>query len=209
MTDKYNNTFGYDSKTETWMLLKDVITASERVLWSGKPDASVIFEKLDYLFIPLGIGYTWVCTSWCVGVTEKVVELYLDTRFANPANWLSLLFPLIGAVLILSGLYLTIGRFVYKTYKRKRTFYALTDKRVIIVHATGEKKVTSAEYRIIDSIQKVATAEARGTVVFSLSSEMFDPEHNKDNIPEYFVFADLPDYELVYNLAEPYLKSQK
>ncbi len=53
-----------------------------------------------------------------------------------------LFFALWGIPFVLVGLYITVGRFFFDSYQRSRTYYGLTDQRVIIRTAKGVKSLT-------------------------------------------------------------------
>jgi hypothetical protein len=56
----------------------------------------------------------------------------------------SVVFPLFGSVFVLVGQYLIWGRFVYDWWKKKRTYYALTSRRALIVEEVFGRKTSSA-----------------------------------------------------------------
>lgn len=77
------------------------------------------------------------------------------------------LFALFGVPFIVVGLYLIVGRFLYKRWKAHRTLYVLTDRRVIEV-VTGARTRTRAEF--IDRVPTInhdLRGDGSGTIRFS------------------------------------------
>jgi hypothetical protein len=88
----------------------------ERLLWSGKPDPRVRFERMDRFAIPLSIAMAAGLITW-------------DIRNLGGA---SVSLVVVVAVLHLIWLYLLVGRFFYKQYSRTRTTYRVTTGRAIV-----------------------------------------------------------------------------
>jgi hypothetical protein len=88
----------------------------ERLLWTGKPDPRVRFDRGDRFAIPVGIAVCAVVITW-------------DTRKLGGA---SVSLVVVAAVINLIWLYLLVGRFFYKQFSRTRTTYAVTTGRAIV-----------------------------------------------------------------------------
>lgn len=124
----------------------------ETLLWSGRPDSSVLFSKFDILFIPFS-------AIWCSFAIFWVISAASSGGF----------FVVFGFPLLLCGLYITVGRFFYKKARKQRTFYAITDKRVlsIVVDANGQRKhLVCAYLKNIQSDSITMNRGRYGTIVF-------------------------------------------
>jgi hypothetical protein len=94
----------------------------ERILWRGSPDASVIFAPQDLYVVPVSILWLGFALFWEHGVIHQ------GTVFAE--IW--------GIPFVLLGLYVLFGRFVAKAWSRRRTFYAVTNRRAVRITDHGQ-----------------------------------------------------------------------
>ena len=78
-----------------------------------------------------------------------------------------------GIPFVLIGLYMIFGRFIYKASRKRRTTYAVTDRRVMAtVRGRSGESVEATYLRSIPNISTSAVAGGRGSVEFGLSSPM-------------------------------------
>lgn len=101
-------------------LLQAVLAPDEIVLWQGGPDPSVTFARQD-VFLELG---AFVFTSLAVVVFVG--------SFGTTVSFQILTGGILGF-----ALYCVAGRFLYKKYDRRRTVYAVTTKRVLVLRNKG------------------------------------------------------------------------
>ena len=118
-------------------------------------------------------------------------------------------FNLIGVMpLFLMGQYLIWGRFLHQRWKKSRTYYALTNRRALIVVGKGHggRSSTSAYFDILSTIDKRVRADGNGSISFGgrvrpvwrfgNGRSRSSPRH-----PSYPTFEDVDDAELVYAIA--------
>lgn len=102
--------------TDEYSFCRPYVNGDEMVLWKGKPQKGHLITKQDASTIPLSLlvcgmsGYTMI-TAW-----ENEGPLFEK---------------LIVIPFVCFGLYMLIGRFLYSAYLRKRTYYVITNKRII------------------------------------------------------------------------------
>lgn len=113
--------------TEEWTQIQPYLRPGERVLWAGRPDPRVRLAPGDALAIPFSI-------IWC-----SFVAFWEASAFTSGAP---LFFRLWGVPFVLVGLYMLVGRFVVKGWRKRRTVYAVTDERVLV--AVGARYVADA-----------------------------------------------------------------
>jgi hypothetical protein len=94
------------------------LRSGERLLWSGRPDPSVLFTRNDAAMIPFSLMWAGFAVFWNVRV-------WLDG-----APWF---FRLWGLPFLLVGAYLVVGRFVVRQRRKRRLIYGLTDRRALIL----------------------------------------------------------------------------
>ena len=104
---EYNNEYNF---------IVPYITGDEFVLWKGKPDKGAVFTSQDAFLIPFSIFWCGFAIFWEVTATSNGAPFF---------------FSLFGIPFVLIGLYITVGRFFHASYLRKRTFYVITNKKII------------------------------------------------------------------------------
>lgn len=112
------------------------LMAGEKLLWSGKPNASKLFSPSDAFLIPFsllwgGFAYFWEATVIVSGAP--------------------LLFKLWGIPFVVIGTYMIFGRFFVKRRINENTAYAITDKRVLIVTTWPTRNLTALDLRTLPS----------------------------------------------------------
>lgn len=117
---------------------------TERVLWSSQPGGTLLSEA-DAFLIPFTL--LWMAFA-CFGVVSM-------------ASGRTPLAALTLVPFVLLGLYVTAGRFVIKYWTRRKTVYAVTNQRVIVLVG---KSVRSLSLDHLPTLEW--TSGARGRVVF-------------------------------------------
>jgi hypothetical protein len=91
---------------------------AEELLWCGRPDPAVLFGPGEAFMIPFSILWLAFAIFWESGVIGSRAGLFF-------AIW--------GIPFIAVGSYAVLGRFIYKRISKKRTVYAITRNRAIII----------------------------------------------------------------------------
>ncbi len=127
-------------------LLKD-----ERILWTGQPDPSVHFIWADRFWISAGLlGALAGLGAYHHFITES-----------------GALFGLIlGIFLLTYGLYVLVGRFIFKSLRKRRTFYALTNRRALVLKDARKRILRAINLNRIPVIAKTVRADGVGTLYF-------------------------------------------
>lgn len=124
------------------------LTTDEYVVWKGKPAKGSVFSKADILMIPFSLMWGGFAIFWELSV------LAMDAP---------LLFKLWGIPFVLVGLYLIFGRFIWQQYIRKRTFYAVTNKRVLRLRGNRVDFVSCGR---CSEMQTTMNKNGTGTICF-------------------------------------------
>jgi hypothetical protein len=124
----------------------------ERVLWSGRPRQGLMLRGMDAFAIPFAVVWTSIPLF---GVVMTLRAPKGDAFAVLPA----LLFVVIG-------LYLLVGRFFVDAAQRRRTYYALTNERILIVSGLWTRDVRSLSLRTLGEVDVSARASGQGTIAF-------------------------------------------
>jgi hypothetical protein len=120
----------------------------EKVLWVGRPDASKLFDATDRFLIPFSLVWGGFAIFWEATVIATGAPLF---------------FVLFGLPFVAFGLYLIFGRFVQRRLVRRRTWYAVTDRRVLVLERKRSGDDLQAAF--IDSLP--AVTHSGDSVVFT------------------------------------------
>jgi hypothetical protein len=174
----------------------------ERLLWTGQPGSS-LFVPADLFLVPFSLLWGGFAIFWEVMVL----------RAGNPTgHGAPRFFVAFGAVFVLFGLYFVVGRFFYKAWRNRRTVYAVTNRRVLVLTETGARKIQAALIHNLAVIHKRIRADGSGTLTFGASSgfagglaSMYD-NTGMDFFGAFYgtpppAFHAIPDAERVYRLV--------
>jgi hypothetical protein len=93
------------------------LAVGETLRWQGSPDPRKIFMPSDVFLVPFYGLFMAVAIFVSVGAATTTPPTFLVAFMS---------------VFIVVGAYATVGRFLVKTIRKKRTIYAVTDRRAII-----------------------------------------------------------------------------
>ncbi|KYK33615.1 MAG: hypothetical protein HXS46_02850 [Theionarchaea archaeon] len=179
------STIGFDVRG----LFQEDLLSDEEILWAGQPDPKRLFTGADIFLIPFSILWG--------GFTLFFFVLTWDTG----------IFSLFGLAFALAGLYFIFGRFFYKILKKKNTYYAVTNRRVLVLNTLLTRSLRAAFIDTIPTIHK-SVRFGKGTITFgnrnvwaswyeNTGMDFFAWGHGQD-VP---TFYDIKDAEKVYRLV--------
>ena len=71
-----------------------------------------------------------------------------------------------GIPFVLLGLYLIVGRFFFDSLQRSRTYYALTDRRAIIISGLFDQNTKTLDLKKLPEISISTKQDGKGTITF-------------------------------------------
>lgn len=123
------------------------ITGDEYILWKGKPDKGNLITSSDIFMIPFSIFWCGFALFW------EFMALQSGT----------FIMPLFGIPFVCVGLYLVFGRFIWNVHIRKKTFYVLTNKKLIRLRGN---KIDMLDAKSMLPVQVEIYKNGRGTISF-------------------------------------------
>ena len=156
----------YTSTVEAQLELQPELMSEESLLWAGQPSRKVIFHRSDWFMIPFSLLWGGFAIFWEYGVSG-----HFDNAHPSHNNSVISFMTLWGIPFILAGQYFIWGRFLYVAWRKARTFYGVTNKRVLVL-GTGASRKFSAGY--LDSLTSVSLTTKRdgmGTIEFAPEPE--------------------------------------
>lgn len=146
------------------------LASGEHVLWSGRPDAARHFSRADLVAVPFSLVWAGFALFWEITVIASGAPIF---------------FPLFGAVFVLIGLYMTVGRFARRWYRRRRTRYAVTNRRVLKLERRGATEhVESAFLAALGAVTSSLRRDGSGTVEFGADAPVFEESREAGHVAE-------------------------
>lgn len=133
---------------EQYGQFRGCLLPDEYVVWQGSPVKGHLFSQRDIYMIPFSIMWGGFAIFW---------EM---TAVASGAPFF---FKLWGIPFVLVGLYMIAGRFFVQQFVRGRTYYAVTNKRILI-YRSG--KVSSLDRNYAPEMNMTVNRDGSGTIVF-------------------------------------------
>jgi hypothetical protein len=125
--------------------------SGERLLWSGKPRQGVFLRPADAYLIPFSLMWGGFAIFWEYSVLSSKGSLFFGV-------W--------GIPFVLIGVYLIVGRFFADARQRARTYYGLSNQRVIIVSGLFTEGVKSLQLRTLSDVSLSERSDGTGTITF-------------------------------------------
>ncbi len=171
--------------------IRDLLEENEQVLWHGRPQLRLGLSGIDLFLIPFGLLFLAAVVGVAVarpGPQNDPIVMWLFTLLA-------------GSV----GLYAAFGRLFHQLAWRRRTHYAVTDRRVLLVAEGRKRIVTSFELDQLGYLRLNQDKGGRGTIRLQRSpGEEFNPlggpmEQVDPRWPTR-ALVDIPEARAVYDL---------
>jgi hypothetical protein len=128
------------------------LSLSEQVLWYGQPRQGLVVRGTDAFLIPFSLLWCGVAIFWEMAVLEA----------PNAPDF----FALWGLPFVGVGVYMVIGRFFAEAKLRGRTYYAVTNERVLIVSGLLSRQVKSLSLRTLSDISLTEDTRGDGSISF-------------------------------------------
>jgi hypothetical protein len=111
------------------------------------PNPRVIFHSDDWYLIPFTLLWGGFAIFWTLGVAGFWGE--------EPGKGHPWTFGIIGGLAFVAvGQYIIWGRFLVDAWSKRRTYYAVTNRRVLIVQEAWKRKTRSSYLEGISEIQR-------------------------------------------------------
>ena len=92
-----------------------ILDDGERILWQGRPDGHIVLTALHIPLVLFGTAFAGFALFWMI-----------MAAFAGGFFWM------FGLIHFLVGVGLVVGPPIFSAFRRRRTWYTLTDRRAFI-----------------------------------------------------------------------------
>lgn len=139
--------------------LSGQLSRGEHVVWIGKPDPRRHFSPADKFLLPFTI--LWLAFAM-LGIVGSVSS-------ANTHNAGGAIFPAIWFGVI--AVYLGLVRFIVKARRKRRTLYAITDRRVLaLVRRRRGDHLNTGYLNALPGVNERLRRDGSGSVIFGSPS---------------------------------------
>jgi hypothetical protein len=177
--------------------LKKTLLEHEQVLWVGRPKQTVVFTRDDRLLIPFSILWGGFAIYW------EIITFFSKDEAGTGSP---LIFIILGLPFAIFGVYTILGRFIYKAWSKRNTYYAITNKRIIVLDKAKESFQTT-DIRSIPSINRTMGPNGIGSVSFGKTKIKPALENTGMDFLDPYIdsrvltFYDIPDASKVYKIV--------
>ena len=126
----------------------------EQLLWSNQPKRGLRLRAADAFFIPFSLLWAGFAVFWESSVVRSGAPFF---------------FMLWGIPFLCAGAYLTVGRFFVDAALRAKTWYGVTNERILIVGGLFNRTVKSLPLRSLPEIALEQRQDGSGTITFGSS----------------------------------------
>lgn len=196
------------SLEDATMAIQSQLISGESIAWMGKPNPRVVFHKQDLFLIPFSLLWGGFAIFWEGGVSG-----FWNHSSRNGA-WI---FGMIwGIPFVVIGQYLIWGRFLYDLWLKGRTYYAVTNRRVLVLQKGWSQKIVAAYLDSLPALTREGSGSGPGTLSFGSDTSFFSGfsadsssarrrsnwgAWNSMNVAGAPIFRDIDDVDYVYRLV--------
>jgi hypothetical protein len=165
-----------DTSHFTGRLLK-----GEEISWCAQPAQGLLLTSRDWLLIPFSLLWAGFAIFWEASVLGTSAPIF---------------FKLFGALFVLIGLYIVAGRLLLDAWIRRGIYYAVTDKRVLILRSAPFSKFSALSLDQLPGVDLSERADGRGTIRFGQAvpywteSGFYGWTPSLDPVPQFIAIAD-------------------
>ena len=117
--------------------IRPELETGERILWAGQPRQGLRFSLFDLYAVPFGLFFFGFAVVWTVMAYRGFP-----------------LFALFGVPFLLVGTYVAFGRFFVEARQRAKTYYAVTNRRMIVVSGLVNRTVKSLDLSTLHDVER-------------------------------------------------------
>jgi hypothetical protein len=136
---------------------RDELNPGERINWSGQPQQGLILRPADIFMIPFSLLWGGFAIFWESSVVAGGAPFF---------------FMVWGIPFVVVGLYMIVGRFFFDSAQRSKTYYALTNERVIIISGVFSQNMKALDLKKLPEINISTKGDGKGTIIFGAAHPM-------------------------------------
>ena len=127
------------------------LLTGEQLVWWDQPKQGIMLTPRDALMIPFSLLWGGFAVFWEASVISTHAPFF---------------FALWGIPFVLAGFFIAVGRFFADGWLRRRTMYALTNRRVLIVRSAPFARFIALDLEQLPAVSLLDSHNGRGTIRF-------------------------------------------
>jgi hypothetical protein len=139
--------------------LRPYLLPGERLLWTGRPVQGLALRRSDLWVVPLTAGFVFLGLRHDAQVAEVMLRSF-DLTFAVRA-----------AIFLGGGVYVGVARFFHDAWLRRRTLYAVSDRRLLFLRTGPFGWFRSIEIGYLPLLEYEEASGGRGTLTFDFEEQ--------------------------------------
>jgi hypothetical protein len=174
------------------------LMSGESLLWTGRPNPRVIFHSDDWYMIPFSLLWGGFAIFWEAGVLGYWGN---NTKHGTTSTFMALW----GIPFIVIGQSMIWGRFLHDAWLKRRSYYAVTNRRVLVIQEGWNRKTSWTYLGTIPTVEREGSMT--GTLWFGPKYSLIAGRGQKTrsmsrfSIGDFPVFADIDDLDSVYHMV--------
>lgn len=132
---------------DSYQFCKPYLVPGESILWKGRPEKGNIFTRREFVMLPFSIMICGFSLFW--------EYMALQTGQLFPVLW--------GLPIVCIGIYMLVGRYIQSAYLRNKTFYVITNKKVLIKKGN---RITMYDGKDLPPMEVEIHKNGNGTILF-------------------------------------------
>jgi hypothetical protein len=163
--------------------VRSELFSGETIRWAARPNPNKIFHSDDWAVIPFSAAWLGFFVFWEADALGLV-------GFSKPGRTLDTFFVLWGIPFLLVGNYMLWGRFLWDAWLKRGTFYAITNRRVLIVQRGLSFRTFSVFPNELSTIEREGTRS--GTLWLGPKYPIVGARGQKKRAMSRFAIGDVP-----------------
>jgi hypothetical protein len=177
--------------------IQSELMSGESIYWAGMPNPRVVFHSDDWATVPFSLLWTGFFIFW----EADALGVWRDKSRQDGTHVFMVLW---GIPFLVMGNYVVWGRFLRDAWLKRRTYYGVTNRRLLILQEGWKRKSSTMFLQEIPQIECEGTST--GTLWFGKKYPVIVPkgqtsrDMSRFSLGDVPVFADVADVDSVYKL---------
>ncbi len=163
--------------------------AEETIIWQGQSEPKKMIAYGDAMYIPFSLMWLGFVIIW---------------EYSTVAYHYPWVFHFFGVPMVVIGLYMAFGRFVFKRYKKKHSNYILTNKRAIEAYDVAWLGYKEKSLKDVGRMVRFVEKDGYGCLIFDDINPAYMMKLNdgmerfRRKTKNVIGFYDIPEAEALY-----------
>lgn len=167
---------------------RDELNPGEKIFWSAQPQQGFLLRSGDISMILFGIMIAGIFIFW---------------EYATIARGSPSIYKLWVILPATIGVYIIFGRFFVDSAQRRKTFYAVTNERIIIISGLIDENIKSLNIKMLPEINIIKKRHGKGTIIFGPTRDRIGP-YIGHILPNMDIYNFAPRFERIDNIKTVY-----